>query len=63
MNDPRQQRLARIRLVARARVAYEHLRYSRVRGRRSAATARRLCALNRALALLAVQDATSPADA
>jgi hypothetical protein len=61
MHMQRQQKLARIRLVARVQVAYEQLRDGKFQGRRRAAAARRLCALNRALALLALQDVTNPA--
>ena len=58
MNRQGQQKLARIRLVARAQVAYEQVRDSARRGRRSPAAARRLSALSRALALLALQAVT-----
>ena len=61
MQSKRQQKLARIRLVARVRVAYEQLRDCAVTGRGRAAAVRRLSALNRALALLAAQDVTHPA--
>ena len=61
MHRQTQQRLARIRLVARTQVAYEQLRDANRRGRRSATAARRLSALNRALALLALQSVTEPA--
>jgi len=51
------QKLARIRLVARTRMAWEQARAARSRGNaRSTARAQaRLNALNRALALLALQ--------
>jgi len=58
MNRERQEKLARIRLVARTQVAYEQLRDSAQRGLRSKAAARRLSALNRALALLAIRSVT-----
>ncbi len=58
----RQQKLARIQLVARVRVAYEHLRDLAYRSGRHAANdpaiqaaRRRLDALNRSLALLTLQ--------
>jgi len=61
MYSERQQKLARIRLVARMRVAYEQLHDSGITGRRRAAAARRLSALNHAVALLAAQDVSHPA--
>jgi hypothetical protein len=58
----RQQKLARIQLVARLRVAYEHLRDLAYRSGRHAANdpaieaaRKRLDALNRSLALLTLQ--------
>ena len=58
MNRERQEKLARIRLVARTQVAYEQFRDSARRGLRSKAAARRLSAPNRALALLAIRSVT-----
>jgi len=55
MTNQGQQKLLRIRLVARLRVAYEQLRDSTLQGKNRAAAARRLRALNRALALLALR--------
>jgi hypothetical protein len=54
MTNQGQQKLLRIRLVARVRLAYEQLRDSTLQGKNGAAAARRLRALNRALALLAL---------